>query len=1065
MQISRFYTANLSAPYEGITFSSTSVDVRNADGTGAFAFDDVTVPSHWSGLATDILVRKYFRKSGIPTALRRVPEEGVPAWLWRSAPDEDALKDKSEDDRFGAEQDARQVFGRLAGFWTYWGWKGNYFDTEDDAKSFYDETRRMLALQIFAPNSPQWFNSGLHWAYGIDQSGDGYAIADPKTGKASDAPLAYERSFIHSCFIQSIKDDLVRDGGVIDLIADEAKIAKFGAGTGANFSALRGSNEQLSSGGLSSGLLTVLQASDRAATLVSSKGSTRQPSKMVIVDADHPEVLDYIHWKVVEERKVAALASGSRVCNRYLKTVFEACGGPQTGRSLDEEIRENERLRLAVGSARGHGVPDNAILSVIELAQHGGSWTTFEEYTADWDSAAYHSVSGQRSNNSIRVSDAFLDAVEDDADWDLVNRTTNKVAQTIKARSLWGNIAEAAWSSADPGVQFDTTINEWHTCPVTGRINGSNSCSEFLFLDDTATTLACINLRAIAKTDLDKTGLDVDLTAFEHSVKLVTLLMEISVSAALYPSHDIAEKNDAYRPLGIGFTNLGGALMAAGVPYDSDEGRAFCGAITALLTGLTYATSAEIASDVGAFRGFVENRDDMLRVVRNHRRAAHGHTDGYESLSRTPAMPLGRPGATDQPLIDAARTAWDRALSLGERHGFRNAQASVIAPTGTTSLVLDCDTMGIEPEYALVKHKTLAGGGYLVIVNRCVPEALRTLGYSKTEIDEICRYVVGDRTLRSAPYINHDQLKARGFTSQLIAAAERALKTASSIDNALCPTKLGVTFCAQALGLSEEELVQSGFSMVRHLGFTPAEVRSANAYCFGRGTLEGAPGLNPRHLEVFDCSVPCGASGTRSLSVDSHLRMMAAAQPFISGAISKTVNMPSNSTISGCRETFTTAADLGLKAVALYRDGSKLSQPLTSAAALSGGSSLDHRQEANQGGELGEDEQVAQRIVASWLSTLADQSTGVPTDSNRIVNTPSLAALDGLSLLDEAELDALSGSSDPAQSLIRILATSIALGIRHGAPVSDYETLFDGQLQTLESAAGTAGGKRHSLVS
>ncbi len=1057
MRISRFYTADLSEPYEGITFSSTSVDVRNADGSGAFAFDDIVVPAHWSGLAADILVRKYFRKSGVPTALRRVPEEGVPAWLWRHEPDQDVLKDKPEADRFGGEQDARQVFDRLGGFWTYWGWKGGYFDSEDDARVFYDETRRMLALQVFAPNSPQWFNSGLHWAYGVDQSGDGYAIADSGTGEASDAPLAYERSFIHSCFIQSIKDDLVRDGGVIDLIADEAKIAKFGAGTGANFSALRGSNEPLSSGGLSSGLLTALQASDRAAALVSSKGSTRQPSKMVIVDADHPEVLDYIHWKVVEERKVAALASGSRVCNRYLKTVFDACEGPESGRSLDDEIRENGHLRLAVGSARVHGVPDNAILSVIELALHGGSWTTFEEYTADWDSAAYHSVSGQRSNNSIRVSDAFLDAVEADADWDLVNRTTDKVARTIKARNLWDNIAEAAWSSADPGVQFDTTINEWHTCPVTGRINGSNSCSEFLFLDDTATTLACINLRAMAKS-----GLDVDLAAFEHSVKLVTLLMEISVSAALYPSHEIAEKNDAYRPLGVGFTNLGGTLMAAGVPYDSDQGRAFCGGVTALLTGLTYATSAEIASDVGAFRGFAKNRDDMLRVIRNHRRAAHGHTDGYENLSRTPAMPLGEPGATSQPLVDAARKAWDRALSLGERHGFRNAQASVIAPTGTTSLVLDCDTMGIEPDYALVKHKTLAGGGYLVIVNRCVPEALRSLGYSQTEIDSICRYVVGDRTLRSAPYMHHEQLKARGFTEQLITAAERALKTASSIENALCPTKLGVTFCAQALGLSEEELVQPDFSMVRHLGFSALEVRGANDHCFGRGTLEGAPGLNPRHLPVFDCSVPCGASGTRSLSVESHLTMMAAAQPFISGAISKTVNMPSNSTIGACRDTFSTAAELGLKAVALYRDGSKLSQPLTSAAALAG-NSLDHTHQ--QQGNLNEDEQVAQRIVAAWLSTLSGDNNGsqIGKNPNRVVNTPSLAALDGLSLLDEAELEALSGSGGPAQSLVRILATSIALGLRHGAPISEYETLFDGRLETSDGMQGLADDQWRNL--
>ncbi|MEM8795890.1 MAG: adenosylcobalamin-dependent ribonucleoside-diphosphate reductase [Pseudomonadota bacterium] len=1011
-----------------------SVDVRNADGTRAFAFDNIVVPSHWSGLATDILVRKYFRKSGVPAAARAIPELGVPDWLWRSEPDHAVLNGMPEENRFGAERDARQVFHRLAGFWTYWGWKGGYFDSEEDARAFYDEMQRMLVLQVFAPNSPQWFNAGLHWAYGIDQGGEGYATADAQSGKTDDAPLAYERAFIHSCFIQSIKDDLVADEGVIGLISNEAKIAKFGAGTGANFSSLRGASEKLSSGGTSSGLLAALKASDRAAHLVTAKGSTRQPSKMVIVDADHPDIFDYIDWKVEEERKVAALVSGSRVCNRYLEEIFNACGECKTQQSLAVRIRNNPRLRRAIEDARDHNVPDNAILGTIELADHGGSWMPHDEYDAGWDSDAYHSVSGQRSNNSIRLSEEFLSAVEADGNWDLINRTNNKVARTVKARDLWNKIGAAAWASADPGVQFETTINEWHTCPQSGRINGSNSCSEFLFLDDTATTLACINLRAVSDS-----GLEMDLAAFEQAVRLITLMLEISVSAALYPSHAMAEKTDAYRPLGIGFTNLGGLLMASGVPYDSDEGRIFCGAVTALMTGLTYATSAEIAADIGPFRGFAENRDPMLRVIRNHRRAAHCHRDGYEGLSRFPVV-LDGPGGMHQSLIDAARNAWDRALSLGEKHGYRNAQASVIAPTGTTSLILDCETMGIEPDYALVKHKTLAGGGHVVIINRCVPEALRALDYSEDEIEEIDRYVVGARTLRSAPHINPDTLKARGLTDQLIKAAESAVATASCLEAAFAPPILGLAFCARAVGLSEAKLMQPGFNLLSHLGFSAAEIRTANAHCFGHGTLEGAPGLNPRHLPVFDCSVPCGANGNRSLSMTSHLRMMAAAQPFVSGAISKTVNVPSRTSLAACQDTFATGAALALKAVAIYRDGSKLSQPLTSANTLSSGA-LD-AQPCDAQSDSDDIQKVAQRIVASWLTGQTRRNGDAQTRVDRIINTPSLAVLPDLERVEDAGSDGTAKYDDATQALVDVLVSSIAVGMRHGASSADFEGAF-----------------------
>ncbi len=1017
MRISRFYTANSSEPYPGIRFSKVAVDRRHRDGMAAPLPAEIVVPEHWSGIAAGILERKYFRKSGVAAALKRVPEPGVPDWLQRSEPDFDALADMPAGARFGPERDARQVFDRLAGFWTYWGWKGGYFDGEDDARAFHDEIRQMLALQIFAPNSPQWFNAGLHWAYGIDQSGTGYAVIDSERGIARDAPLAYERAFIHSCFIQSIQDDLVREGGIVSLIADEAKIAKFGAGTGANFSCLRGINEPLSSGGTSSGLLSALKASDRAAALVTSSGSTRQPSKMVIVDADHPEIFDYIDWKVEEERKVAALAAGARVCNRYLKAIFDAWAEAKPRRTPAEDIRGNARLGRAVEAARAHGIPDNAILNVIELARQGGDWTAFENYNADWDSTAYHSVSGQRSNNSIRIPDSFLRAAERDADWHLVNRITGEIARTVKARDLWDRIAAAAWSSADPGVQFDTTINEWHTCPSSGRINGSNSCSEFLFLDDTASTLSCINLRAVTRR-----GLEIDLPAFRHAVRLTTLMMEISVSAALYPSRRIAERTDAFRPLGLGFTNLGGYLMAAGGAYDSDQGREACAAISALLTGLAYATSAEIAADVGPFRGFADNRQAMMRIIRNHRRAAHGARDGYENLSRSP-MALNPTDKAQKGLAKAARAAWDRAYVLGMRHGFRNAQASMIAPTGTTSLILDCDTMGIEPDYALVKHKSFAGGGDALITNRCVPEALRALGYGEADIAAINRHVIGTRSLEAAPEINHRRLKERGFTSQLIAAAERALASASSLEQALRPERLGLSFCARALGLAEAELESPEFDLMSHLGFSPAQIAKANAHCFGHGSLVGAPGLKTRHLPVFDCSVPCGAAGGRSLSVMSHLNMMAAAQPFISGAISKTVNLPGHASMEACRETYAAGAELGLKAVAVYRDGSKLSQPLTSARALPAGGLA----EAAADGFDQDRSEAVRRMVEGWLS-------GRP---ERRAATPALA-----DWAAKAERIASGGQTSPDPALVALLAASVELGLSRGASLSEFEALL-----------------------
>ncbi len=1031
MRVVRHFTAEDRPVFHDLTFETRPVEIRNLDGSIAFKFDSVAVPSQWSGTAADILARKYCRKAGIPTVLTSVPEHGVPEWLWRHVPDEEELANLPENYRYGVENDARQVFRRIVGAWTYSGWKAGYFDTEDDARAFYDELRYMLAHQMAAPNSPQWFNTGLHWAYGIDHTGEGYFVADESDGRARPAASASEQSFVHSCFIQSVRDDLVRDGGVIDLISNEAKIAKFGSGTGANFSTLRSRSESLANGGTSSGLLAALKASDRAAALVTAKGSTRRSSKMVIVDADHPEIEDYVDWKVREERKVASLVSGSRLCNRLLHGVFDAFRNSANVASLTDGEPDDTAFKSAVLRARAHNVPDNAILSAIDLAKHGSDWHDFEEFDINWDSDAYSSVSGQNSNNSIRVTDAFLAAVDAGSDWSLINRSTGDVAERVDAQTLWSKIARAAWASADPGIQYDTTINAWHTCPETERINGSNSCSEFLFLDDTGTTLASLNLRAFATRDMD-----VDFDAFEQAVRLQTLALEISVSLALYPSARIAERTAAYRPLGLGFSNLGGLLMASGIAYDSDEGRETAAALTALLTGLAYATSAEIAAEIGAFSGYAENRSAMLRVIRNHRRAAHGRRDGYEALNVLP-VPLSGYACRNRQLIDRAREAWDRALHLGERHGFRNAQATVIAPTGTISLLMDCDTMGIEPDFALVKHKQMAGGGDLMIVNRCVPDALESLGYSADAIAAITRHAVGNPSLHGAPFINHETLRARGFTDQMLKAADNALDAAHSLKAAFTPAKLGLSFCARALGRPAEELNEPSFDLLASLGFTEQEVAEANRYCYGHLTVEGAPGLNPRHLPVFDCSVRCGSDGTRFLSVDAHLYMMAAVQPFVSGAISKTVNMPSGTTVPECERAFRRAADLGLKAVALYRDGSKLSQPLN--AAVAGGPLAAHESDSTHpfSMDAAESTRHAERIVATWMRQRLTTSPAEHSGDEMTHVASNLLHLAGRMDSDDGD-----GTGAIRPEAARLLVQAISLGLSHGVGIRDYEALF-----------------------
>jgi ribonucleoside-diphosphate reductase alpha chain len=1058
MHIARRFTTAGQDPDATVPFRTASSEIRNPDGSLVFTAEGIEVPAEWSQVACDILAQKYLRKAGVPARRKPVAEAFMPAWLWRHVADADSLAALSEPERQERETSARQVFDRLAGTWTYWGWKGGYFDGEEDARAFHDEIWVMLARQMGAPNSPQWFNTGLHWAYGIDGPAQGHYWVDHETGAVCASTSAYEHPQPHACFIQSVADDLVNEGGIMDLWIREARLFKYGSGSGSNFSKLRGEGERLSGGGHSSGLMSFLKIGDRAAGAIKSGGTTRRAAKMVIVDIDHPDIEDFIDWKVVEEQKVAALVAGSKLAARHLNRILAACHGPAApagpapraeARGDPEEARfdpaQNPALKREIRAARQAMIPENYIRRVIQFGRQGHTAIAFRTYDTDWDSEAYLTVAGQNSNNSVRVSNAFLECVREGGNWQLVRRTDGRIARTLPARELWQKIAHAAWASADPGLQFDTTINEWHTCPESGRINASNPCSEYNFLDDTACNLASLNLMAFRRADQS-----FDIDGFRHAVRLWTLVLEISVMMAQFPSAEIARLSYAFRTLGLGYANLGGLLLAMGIPYDSDAGRALGAAITALMTGTSYATSAEIAGELGAFAGFADNRAAMLRVIRNHRRAAHGENSGYEGLSITP-VPLDAANCPDPGLVRAACDSWDEALALGERHGFRNAQATVIAPTGTIGLVMDCDTTGIEPDFAIVKFKKLAGGGYFRIINRSVPQALHTLGYGAAEIRAIERYALGCGTLAGAPAINHQSLAEKGFDKPALAAVEAALASAFDIRFAFNQWTLGEAFCSDTLGLDKVALDRPGFDLLAALGFSRAEIEAANLWCCGAMTLEGAPYLKPEHLPVFDCANPCGRQGRRALSGDSHIRMMAAAQSFISGAISKTINMPNAATIEDCAAAYMLSWRLGLKATALYRDGSKLSQPL--AANLLGDDAEAEEEAAALFAEppAARAPLVAERIVERVVEKLVQRSERRRLPNRRKGYTQK-AIVGGHKVylrtgeyedgrLGELFID-MHKEGAAFRSLMNNFAIAISIGLQYGVPLEEFVEAF-----------------------
>jgi len=900
MKISRLFTNPGENVYDRFEYTQRSSVLRNPDGSKVFEMNDVEVPKQWSQVAADILAQKYFRKTGVP--LRN--EQGS------------VVTDSEGKPVTGSEHSIKQVVHRMAGCWREWGEKNRYFDTPDDAQAFYDEVAFMILKQMGAPNSPQWFNTGLHFAYGTTGPAQGHFYVDPESGEVRESGDAYSRPQAHACFIQSVNDDLVNDGGIFDLAMREARVFKFGSGSGTNYSNLRSGGERLSGGGSSSGLMSFLKIFDSAAGAIKSGGTTRRAAKMVIVDIDHPDVEKFIEWKAKEEDKVASLVAGSRICSRFLQAIVEEALANGADR------KANPRLHKLIQNALSRAVPMSYIVRVLALVEQGYTTLDFAEYSSNYESEAYQTVGGQNSNNTVRVTNEFMKAVENDDIWHLRERTTGKSARVVKARDLWEKILLSAWKCADPGLQFDTTINEWHTCPKSGRINASNPCSEYMFLDDTACNLASLNLIHF----VDEVSGKMKVRELQHASSLWTIVLEISVLMAHFPSKDIARLSYEFRTLGLGFANLGTVLMVLGIPYDSPRALALAGSISALMTGQAYLTSAEMAHDLGPFSRYAANAGEMLRVIRNHRRAARNVSEEeYEGLT---VKPRGIDSEyCPKELFEAAGKVWDDALQQGKKYGFRNAQVSVIAPTGTIGLVMDCDTTGIEPEFAIVKFKKLAGGGYFKIVNQSVHKALERLGYTSAQIDDIEHYCKGYGTLAGAPSINRQWLKTRGFTDDKIDVVELQLETVFDIRFAFNKWILGENFCA-SLGFTNEQLDDPDFDMLQALGATAQDAESANDYVCGSMTIEGAPHLKLEHLPVFDCASKCGRKGIRYIRHEAHIRMMSAVQPFISGAISKTVNMPGTATTAEIGEVYHSAWLQMVKAVTIYRDGSKLSQPL-----------------------------------------------------------------------------------------------------------------------------------------
>ncbi len=889
LRVGRYYTEEGIDPLEAIEYERRHSRITEPSGEVVFELKNLEVPKSWSQLATDILASKYCRRAGVPNT--------------------------------GYEVSAKQVINRVASTIRTYGEDQNYFATKNDADIFESELSHILINQHGAFNSPVWFNVGLYHKYGIKGNGGNY-FWDSASNTIKESTDSFSHPQGSACFINSVQDDLL---SIFDLVKTEAKLFKFGSGTGTNFSILRSKDEKLSGGGTSSGLISFLEVLDKGAAATKSGGTTRRAAKMAILDVDHPEILDFVKWKVNEENKAKILIDSG--------------------------------------------------------------------FPADFNGEAYKTVSGQNSNNSVRVVDDFMRAVENNDTWKTTYRVSGEVANTHQANDIMDAICDAAWHTADPGMQFHDTINSWHTCSNTAPINASNPCSEYMFIDNSACNLASVNLIKY----LDEDG-NFDVEGYRHTCEMLLIAQEILVDLSSYPTENIAQNSHDFRPLGLGYANLGTILMVQGIPYDSDNGRAIAGAITAIMTGHAYKVSAQLADVKGAFNGFSINREPMLGVMRKHRGAV-------EDINQELCPDY---------LLKSAREDWDDAISLGEKFGYRNSQTTVLAPTGTIGLLMDCDTTGIEPDFALVKWKKLAGGGYFKIINQSLPRALKNLRYSSDEILDIISYILGNDNIAHAPHINPEALEKLGYTQKQIKEAEQSIEQMKML-NDYTPY------------INPAELEKKGLTKV--------EIREALQYINGTETVEGAPHLSEEHYPVFDTANKSG-HGTRFIQPMGHVKMMAAAQPFLSGAISKTVNLPGESTREDIREVYLEGWKLGLKAIAMYRDGSKGSQPLNTASDSEKDKTINANTEA---------------LIAEALRSIVPRGEKLSLPGRR-KGFNYAATIGGQRIffrtgeyengqLGEIFIDMFKAGAS-YKSLLNCFAVAVSLGLQYGVPLEKYVEKF-----------------------
>lgn len=1106
MRIERLYTRIGGDAYDGIGFKSVSVDLRGADGMLDMAEVTLEVPETWSRPAIETLAQRFLAKSVVPAALTAVRDDTLPQWLWAQRPDEKALEALSPAERWMDETSAKQLFDRVAGAWTYWGWRAGRFDQEEDAATFYDEMRHLMAGQRFLPAGPQLRATGLNWAYGAEGHSGGY-VTDLDGTRPRKAKAGEETPCVYGAFLQSVEDDLTADGGILDLWRREAQAYKLGAASGANLSALRGCGEVLSTGRRSAGVVRFLDVGDKAASPMRQSSLSRRAPRLVSLDADHPDLLDFVKWKLREDQKAAALAAGARAMNAALETIMRAAHGDMgddtgvdglvAGADLPTEAlsdpARNQALASAIQAARAAHVPESAVHRTLSLARQGVRELDPMDLGVDWDSETWKTVSGQNTITALRLDHGFMERAESGGDWVLTRRVDGSVADVVDAADVLDRISVATWSTHDPVLHFSGTVGDWNPVPANGPIRTSTAGGEVMFLDDTGAAAGMIGLARFLKP-LPSKGKrhddPVDATALAHTIRLATIALDLSISFGQAPTEALATGIWRTRPIALGMADLAGMLAAAGVAYDSEAGRAAAGALAGMVTATSYATGAEIAAEAGAFPACAPNHDAVTRTIRNHRRVSQGQIGGFEDLSIQPA-PLHVDDCPFPDITVAAMEAWDRALELGHEHGFRNAQATAVGAAGLVGTLLDAGSSGIDPTFTQVRFHRRDDGTFERVIDPVIPRGLKALGYSKAASNRIVHHALGHGHLDECPTIDPASLVEKGFTEEALERLAPALREAYDIKYAFNVWTLGRGFCEEELGVPSDLLNDYGFDLLRWLGFSETEIANANRYCCGTLTVSGAADLKPAHARVFDGGIAQGRDGGATVSAEARVRMAAAVQGLISGAVVTNLVLPHQTGIEDCRNLIVLGWHLGLKQLALHREGAKLSDPVVEAVAPAEPETLPTRQSGADLLDLiaapipAQAAALAEGVADSISGTLLLQGEASPEDvidgrlppprapnrqiqerlPNRRKGYTQKATIAGQKVyLRTGEYDDgrvgeifidVPKADATVRSLVNNLAISISIGLQYGVPLTEFVDSFAG---TQFEPSGEVGG-------